>query len=631
MEPKNWLVLNRLRVLRRGEVAYDQQFHEGVNIIRGQNGSGKSSISDFIFFVLGGEFDAWKNAASKCDQVQAEINTPNGVLTLRRDTDSKTEPVYVFFGTMEKANQQSLDSWEKFYLRRRENDISFSQLMFKSIGIPEAQSEGASNITMHQLIRLIYSDQKTPSSRLFRFESFDTQNIREAVGDLVCGISGYDLYENSLELRDLNTSLAKLNTKLNGLQKALPRDEALMTSAAITTRISDLSAEKSQFEKSLDDLDQLENDQETDDFVKTMKASKKALDRERSSLNQAEEEIAILEYEIKDLESYSSYLNELYGKLELTEKSLGIIGDIEFVYCPACGGALDEKAETDHCGLCKREVSQDEEKSKYNQIRMDLEIQLRESKQLLRQKHLKLKDQKRHVRELTRSHKHNISEYRLKYAGGSGPREKILAEISTNIGRIGAEIENLEKSRSVASEVEKLIEEKNELVLSISIIEKSSEGLKRQSENRRRKALNGISSNVVSLLHSDLGRQDEFKVARKVDINFKNDAVSVDESVNFAESSGVFLKNSVILSLFLAACEDSEFNHPRFALFDNIEDKGMEVERSHLFQRLIVERATEADYPFQVIFTTSMMNPDLEMEDYVIGPAYTEDNKTLNI
>ncbi|WP_431197845.1 AAA family ATPase [Roseibium album] len=44
-----YLRLNRLRILRRGQTAYDQNFHEGVNIIRGDNGSGKSTIADFIF------------------------------------------------------------------------------------------------------------------------------------------------------------------------------------------------------------------------------------------------------------------------------------------------------------------------------------------------------------------------------------------------------------------------------------------------------------------------------------------------------------------------------------------------------------------------------------------------------
>ena len=53
----NNLHLNRLIVYtNHGEVAYDEKFHQGINIICGDNSSGKSTITHFIFFALGGEY-----------------------------------------------------------------------------------------------------------------------------------------------------------------------------------------------------------------------------------------------------------------------------------------------------------------------------------------------------------------------------------------------------------------------------------------------------------------------------------------------------------------------------------------------------------------------------------------------
>ena len=50
MQYNPFLKLNRLIVYTlKGGVAYDEYFHEGVNIIRGHNSSGKSTISNFIF------------------------------------------------------------------------------------------------------------------------------------------------------------------------------------------------------------------------------------------------------------------------------------------------------------------------------------------------------------------------------------------------------------------------------------------------------------------------------------------------------------------------------------------------------------------------------------------------------
>ena len=74
---------------------------------------------------------------------------------------------------------------------------------------------------------------------------------------------------------------------------------------------------------------------------------------------------------------------------------------------------------------------------------------------------------------------------------------------------------------------------------------------------------------------------------------------------------------------------DADFYHPRFLLMDNIEDKGMEQKRSHNFQDIIVNASKSAKYDHQIIFTTSMFNPELEDEEYVIGPYYTHDMRTL--
>lgn len=158
--------IGRLRVLWRGQAAYDQVFHLGVNIVRGENGSGKSTIADFIFYALGGEYDAWKGAAKSCEEVQIEIKANGATLTVRRAIGSKTTLPFVFFGSMSEAEKHGLDGWQAFPLHRSGSQESFSQIIFRAAGIPEAQSDGASNITMHQILRLAYSDQNTPAGKL---------------------------------------------------------------------------------------------------------------------------------------------------------------------------------------------------------------------------------------------------------------------------------------------------------------------------------------------------------------------------------------------------------------------------------------------------------------------------------
>ncbi|WP_454634128.1 AAA family ATPase [Bradyrhizobium cenepequi] len=142
-------------------------FHRGVNIIRGENSSGKSTISDFLFYGLGGEFDRWKDAAAQCSAVRLEIETESSLLTVHRNVGSKQEPVLVFYGGLEDSLSRGIDEWQRVPIRRPPGgkELSFTQVLFRAAGIPEAPNVDNSNVTMHQIMRLLYSDQQTPAGR----------------------------------------------------------------------------------------------------------------------------------------------------------------------------------------------------------------------------------------------------------------------------------------------------------------------------------------------------------------------------------------------------------------------------------------------------------------------------------
>src|SRR3546814_6346399 len=79
---------------------------------------------------------------------------------------------------MNNALSSPNDGWQLLGYKRPEHGYSFSQVLFRAIGLPESISDGASNITMHQLLRLLYVDQLTPVPRIFRVENFDTWQTR---------------------------------------------------------------------------------------------------------------------------------------------------------------------------------------------------------------------------------------------------------------------------------------------------------------------------------------------------------------------------------------------------------------------------------------------------------------------
>jgi hypothetical protein len=614
-------------------VAYDQKFHAGVNIIRGENSSGKSTVSDFIFYILGGEFEEWKEAARQCDEVQAEISTPSGKLTLIRTVDTKITPIRVFFGDYETAKTQSLDTWETFPIHRISGGKeSFSQVLFRSLKIPEAQSDEASNITMHQLLRLLYADQRTPAPRLFRFESFDTRNIRNAVGDLVCGIGGYELYEINLKLRSMEDDFKKLQRRYTSIIEALPLDETFFNADAVTAHINDLEQKTENIRLNIEGIDDLIDDVRDNSFADARREASRGITKKKSKLDQVDARVKELEYENIELSSFIDYLAEQCERIKQAESSMQAFGAVEFTHCPACLTELSSLNRGEHdCGVCGAPIDMETEKAKYNHVRLDIEIQLREANQLIVEKRTELDSSKRQSQVLFRELKAVQSDFEIKFDSSSSPREKFLTMQGKQLGELEAEIRYYQQKMDLALELQKLFEQKDELQNQINSFNDRKTALEISANQRKRVAKSLVSDIAAKILRADKYHQPEFENADSVEIRFGDDAVLVEGKMNFAESSNVWLKNAAILSLFLAAGNDPKFYHPRFALFDNIEDKGMVPKRSHQFQRLLVETVTELNAPYQVIYTTSMMNPELELEDYVIGPAYTPDNRTLDL
>ena len=71
------IIVERMRIDREGVAVYDERFHDGVNVIRGENSSGKSTILNFIFYGLGGDLFDWSAVAQRCTRVQSTAPSPN--------------------------------------------------------------------------------------------------------------------------------------------------------------------------------------------------------------------------------------------------------------------------------------------------------------------------------------------------------------------------------------------------------------------------------------------------------------------------------------------------------------------------------------------------------------------------
>ena len=138
--------------------------------------------------------------------------------------------------------------------------------------------------------------QRTPATRLFRFELFDTQNIREAVGDLICGIGGYEVYEVGLKLRELNGELDNIQIRLRALHSALPRDQAFNTPELIQTAVDNLDRERFELQQQVDNVDLLVNPGEVKEYLAERRTAQASLIRQREKLQDLELAIKNLDH-----------------------------------------------------------------------------------------------------------------------------------------------------------------------------------------------------------------------------------------------------------------------------------------------------------------------------------------------
>lgn len=258
---QNSLFLQRLRIMTLdNQIAYDEQFHKGVNIIRGQNSSGKSTIIRFIFFALGGAYSEFVPEALRCKYVMAEVCV-NGetVVTLKRyieaNEDKKVNyqaPMYIYYGTLNEClEDKRKDIWQKFGYKSIGKIQSFSNVLFKMLKLPEVKTD--SNITMHQILRLIYLDQESPTNSLFFFEMFDKELTRETIAEVLLGVYDEELYEAKSRLLVIKTELKEIGGTIK-MGNSFFSNPMTKSSAAIQSYINKLTEEIS---KLTDEIAQL--------------------------------------------------------------------------------------------------------------------------------------------------------------------------------------------------------------------------------------------------------------------------------------------------------------------------------------------------------------------------------------
>ena len=623
--------INRLIITTKGQIAYDEFFHDGVNIVRGENGSGKSTIANALFYSIGGEFTDWLPEALQCDFTIVEVEINESILTFKREISSQTmRPMQIFHGDIENALKSNFDGWQVYGYRRFENKKSFSEYLFNFLNIPEVKTERGETVTLNQIYRLIYLDQLSSIKALLNNEDFDSPLIRTTLGSLLFGTYENELYDNQIKYRKKKRILDDFDAQYRFLKKVLDATQTPVTIKGLNELLDDKKKEL----KELDErIIKIENSEKVtmSKLSTDLSAIAKSLILEKQQLKLTNDEIYALELNIIDSEDFIAELN---NRLESSEESLIMreyFSELPISFCPSCLKEL-KSIDENHCKLCKEPLVDKQGKERIERMKIELKTQINESIRLLEIKRGKLQDLLSFKQNLNTKVNSKEREY-SNLVGSSQTKAQRVKEgllvkkgsILSVIAELNDKLINVEKYNLLGDKLKSI---SGEVALLKTKIDQLEQDLKAREQEARRT----IQDFTLELLHKEGGYESFFESSSYVKLDFVKNSYYLNNRNHFSASSMVYLKNAIRFAIFFASLKHEYFRYPRFIICDNMEDKGMKPERSHIFQKNIVELAESYNKEeYQIIFTTSMIDPSLNIDKYTVGDEYDPNNKSLKL
>jgi|TARA_R100000501_G_scaffold14813_2_gene26864 uncharacterized protein YoxC len=629
------LIVKRLVVKRGTAVLYDEAFHCGVNIIRGDNSSGKSTIMNFLFFGLGGNLDrsAWSEHALLCEHVWLEAEFNGNPAVLRRQIDvSSQSAMEIFGGRYEQSVSAPIEAWKRYPYARFTNQESFSQAIFRLLEMPDVAVEGTSSITIHQILRLLYADQLSATESLFRFEGYDPENLREAVGNLLCGAFDTEIYELQQLKRTKDREFTEASAELRSIFRVLGGGDESMTLDWIEQRRKALVDEREALSAQLLVAEEAFYFSQSSRKI-TMQAQKelyKQVQKLQVDIRQKQADVDSVEFELSDSSAFIKTLRSRLEALRDAELAANVVGTVRFGICPACyAEVVDDEHTVSACHLCKTPLDTERARERIVGIINELSIQVTQSERLQKIRADRLKTFQAQLSTLHETWQMKAKKLANLSSVPTSKAQEEIRDLQRRLGYIDKSIEDIEAQVKLSNKIGDLAAKKAQLDRDIQSLSTRISALQLSQTDRLLTARASIENNIIGILRGDLKRQDSFENPEHVQFSFAKNNITVDEHTYFSASSRVVLKSAFLVGFLEAALQDRKFRHPRFLMIDITEDKGIEQARSHNFQEQVIAISDRAQVEHQIILSTAMPWPGIRPELFV-GRHSTRQQGTLS-
>jgi chromosome segregation ATPase len=626
-----FLMVKRFAVRSGSKFVYDQTFKLGLNIIRGDNTTGKSTIVDLMYFALGAELTEWTTEQAKCDATLIEVRLNYIPYCLKREiSDTGKSAMFIYEGELNDALKDE-SKWYRYPNVRSDSTQSYSQKLFELLSLPSHKTDDSKNLTIHQVLRLMYIDQLSETTKLLKEEKrFDNASTRRAIGEYLLGIDNLDAHNIRQELIEANSRFDKANAELKAIYRFIGSTNAILREEQIKSEISEIENEISALQEKKILIRTESVDKLSEDVRSRVKEISIQIDKASNETKDLKEEKEQLNNEIVDTSLFLQSLDQRLDALEQSKLTNSEMGELIFKYCPACLTPIASHDSSDNCGLCKEDLSATHRHYAYIQMSNEIHFQKKESEQLLEIYRNRVTEINSRMPVIMRDISFLKREYK-DFVSSTNDADTILSELDISIGYKRGIITSLEERRAMIGEVEKLVAIKQEAQGDINRLEEKLEQIEASTKDRVNEVDSSIEGIATQLLHMDGGYEEVFEHVDDILFDFARDKMAINGRSKFSASSMVVMKNAIRIAIFLHCINDKNSRLPRFMLLDNIEDKGMTEPRSQNFQRQLVTMCDELSTDYQLIFTTSMIDPDLDKSDYVVGPFYRKGEHTLNL
>ena len=612
-------------------------FKSGVNIIEGENGNGKSTFMNLIYFCLGGDVKKFNPSESNTEKHELITKDINNYVELDILINNDRYILRRSIGKNFISISDSKGNIETYSINRNENSVIFSDWILSKLGIRILDIYQGSNtfkLNIKDLFRLIYHDQNPDPKKVFKspdVNSFisDSEYIRKLIFRVLLGKSFEEYYEKlgSLLKSDNDKKIAQsLYNEFDKLSTQLYSDNSeILNLEYLKLKIDELNS-------------QLQKLNETRELLKANRPNES--DSAWKEIDLIKSEIITIEIELQNFkEKYNNESQEFHkyeryrggiikevtqlNKIIHAHKTLEVFTPNS---CPFCLGEMKRVKDQCYCGnsieeetfekfifssdeywdlLKARKKSVETVDLVISAVKLDI-ITIDEKINYLSNKSDRLKSE---IREkLSKVDQTNIDVEKLNEID-----DKSLS-VKNEIQILLKKLEFEEKLKGYKSNLEQKEQEYKRLLSASKILE-----IKANQEMES--TVRDFNEEYNSLMMATL------KDCRSAKIDSDSYDPIIDGGIYREASARVSIRFNYYLTILKMALKNPEIKFPRFLMIDTPQTAGIDTEE---LKKLIGQLSELKQEHYQVILTTAHGLYPNDLKDSVVE-RLSDNDKLLKV